>query len=43
MGTQVSAEILEFVRGVDLEDDNYGLELLQKSLKKHKLVGLWWD
>jgi hypothetical protein len=43
MGEEVSEEILELVEGVDLEDDNYGLELLQRSLKKYKLLGLWWD
>lgn len=43
MGEEVSEEILEFIQGVDLDDDNYGLELLQRSLKKDKLVSLWWD
>jgi hypothetical protein len=42
-GEEVSEEILELVEGVDLEDDNHGLELLQRTLKKYKLLGLWWD
>lgn len=35
--------ILELVEGVDLDADDYGLVLLAKSLKRDKVVGLWWD
>lgn len=43
MGGELSEEILEFIQGVDLNADNYGLELLQRSLKQSKLISLWWD
>lgn len=39
----VPAEILELVEGIDLDDDDYGMELLKRSLLNNKSVGLWWD
>ena len=42
-GEEPPAEIMELVDGVDLEDDDYGVELLKRSLAKNKSVALWWD
>ena len=33
----------ELIEGVDLEDKDYGLELLKKSLKRDKVISLLWD
>jgi hypothetical protein len=43
MGEEAPEHIRELVKGVDLEDENYGLELLKRSLEKNKMVALWWD
>lgn len=43
MDDEVPPEILELTEGVDLESDDYGLELLRRSLAKYQRVGLWWD
>ena len=42
-GEELPPELLELTVGVDFEDDQYGLELLQRSLAKHRQVALWWD
>jgi hypothetical protein len=42
-GEELPPELLELTAGVDFEDDQYGLELLQRSLAKHRHVALWWD
>jgi hypothetical protein len=34
---------LELTAGVDFEDENYGLEILRRCLKRDKTVWLWWD
>ena len=41
-GEEVPPNVTELVDGVTLEGD-YGVELLERSLKKHKQVALWWD
>lgn len=43
MGREVPADLLELVEGVDLDDENYGLELLRRSLARERSVALWWD
>jgi hypothetical protein len=43
MGEDVPEGLSELVEGVDLEDENYGLELLKRSLERTKAVALWWD
>lgn len=42
-GEDVPPEMAELMEGVDLEDEDHGLELLRRSLVKHKTVALWWD
>jgi hypothetical protein len=42
-GQDVPEDFREFIKDVDLTDDNYGLELLKRSLALNKLVSLWWD
>ncbi|BFM41128.1 DUF4253 domain-containing protein [Synechocystis sp. LKSZ1] len=36
-------ELQEFLAGIDFEDENFGLELLKRSLAQSSTVGLWWD
>ena len=33
----------ELVDGVDFEDEDFGMELLKRSLQTDRLVALWWD
>jgi hypothetical protein len=42
-GEGMPTEMAELVEGVDLDDEDYGLELLRRSLVKHRTAGLWWD
>jgi hypothetical protein len=42
-GEDLPPNIAELIDGVDLNDDNYGVELLRRSLVKNKAVALWWD
>ena len=43
MGQEPSPDIAELVDGVDFNDENFGLQLLQKSLMTTHSVALWWD
>ena len=43
MDEEVAAKIMELTDGIDFNDENYGVVLLARSLKRDKLVGLWWD
>lgn len=43
MGQELDPKILKFAEGVDFSDENYGVELLARSLNKEKAVALWWD
>jgi hypothetical protein len=42
-GEDVPPDLLELMEGVNLEDEDYGVELLRRSLKKTRSVVLWWD
>ena len=42
-GQDVPEDFREFIKDVDLTDDNYGLELLKRSLATNKIIPLWWD
>lgn len=42
-GQEVPEAIRELVAGVDLSDDNYGMELLRRALRRDKVLQLWWD
>lgn len=42
-GEDVPENVRELIDGVDLSAENYGLELLRRSLVKEKAIGLWWD
>jgi hypothetical protein len=43
MEQELDPRILELADGVDFDDDDYGLELLARALKRDKVVTLWWD
>lgn len=34
---------IELAQGIDFEDPDYGMELLRRSLRRDREVGLWWD
>jgi len=42
-GQELAPDLSELVEGVDLENEDFGEFLLQKSLKSTKSVALWWD
>jgi len=43
LGQEVPAWMATLVEGVDLEDEDYGLELLARTLRRKQELGLWWD
>ena len=42
-GEPVPEDITALIEGVDLEDEDYGLELLRRNLVATRTCGLWWD
>jgi hypothetical protein len=42
-GDDLPPHIAELIDGVDLGDEQYGVELLRRSVARNKLVALWWD
>lgn len=42
-GEEISPEVLALVEGVDWEDPNFGLTILQNALRQDQSVFLWWD
>ncbi|QDT01411.1 DUF4253 domain-containing protein [Adhaeretor mobilis] len=43
MGQELDPRVHSLVEGVDLSEENYGVELLARALVRDKAVGLWWD
>ena len=43
MPPETLASLQVQVEGVDLTDEDYGLELLKRSLQREKDLHLWWD
>ncbi len=39
----LSVEIQVLLKDIDLTDEDYGFELLKRSLELNKAVTLWWD
>lgn len=42
-GEDIPANMQELIKGVNLDDENYGLEILKRELQRDKKVMLWWD
>lgn len=42
-GEDIPPSMQELIKGVDFEDENYGLEILKRELQRDKKVMLWWD
>lgn len=42
-GKEITPELKKFVEGVDLTDENYGLDILLREIEQRKSVKLWWD
>src|SRR5262245_59763350 len=42
-GEGIPEKVQELIEGVDLTSDDYGIELLRRSLARDKRVALWWD
>jgi hypothetical protein len=43
MGEELPPHMAELIEGVDLSDENYGIEILKREVVKGKSVNLWWD
>lgn len=43
IGEELSPEIQKLIEGVDFQDENFSMVLLQRSLKYSSQVSLWWD
>lgn len=37
------AGVAELIDGVDFDDPEYGLEIMKRSIRRDRKVGLWWD
>lgn len=42
-GQEIPERLRELVKGVDLEKEDYGLEVMKRSLQKSPRIVLWWD
>ena len=40
---EIPAELQEMIEGIDFDDENFGLEILKRSLISTKELFLWWD
>src|SRR5690242_18196258 len=40
---EVPAQMQKLIKGVDFEDEDYGLEILKREIQQKKAVTLWWD
>ena len=43
LGAEVHPSVMALADGVDLEDDDYGLELMERDLPNNMRLTLWWD
>lgn len=42
-GQPIPAQMKTLIEGVDLEAEDYGLEILKRTLRTDKRMRLWWD
>lgn len=42
-GQDLPAELGALIENIDFEDPDFGLEILQRDLKTHRSLALWWD
>jgi hypothetical protein len=42
-GEVLPSGVRSLVQGVDLSAEDYGLELLKRSIERDKIICLWWD
>lgn len=42
-GKEISPEVQTLIEGVDWNDPDFGLTILQNSLRQDRYVFLWWD
>ena len=40
---ELDADVKKMIEGIDFEDENFGLVLLERHLKEHSFIELWWD
>ncbi len=43
MGEAIDPSVLELCEGIDFDDEDYGVEILARSITRDKVVALWWD
>ena len=42
-GQPIPEEVQKQIDGIDFNDENYGLKILQKVVSEEKMLGFWWD
>ncbi len=42
-GEEIPEDLQELIKGVDFEDEDYGLEILKREILRDKKLTLWWD
>ena len=42
-GKEPTPEMLKLIEGVDFGDENYGLEILKREIRREMKIRLWWD
>lgn len=42
-GEDLDPKMQELIKGVDFEDEDYGVEILKREIQRDKRVKLWWD
>jgi Domain of unknown function (DUF4253) len=40
---EITSEMRRLIEGVNFEDEDYGLEILKRTLEETKKLTLWWD
>ena len=43
MGEELDPAMTKLIEGIDLSDENYGLEILKREIDERKAITLWWD
>ena len=42
-GREIEPEVYEIIKNIDVDDEGFGVKILQKYLKLKKVLYLWWD
>lgn len=40
---ELPPSVAELLDGIDFDDEDYGLEIMKRSIQRDQKIGLWWD